>query len=372
MPNRKKWICLPQILALVILSGMLLTGPAHAEKIIWVAGNLKDADGLDWDQGFVDVLEANGYEVQRENDTMMGTAFTEEQLAVLESGDLVIVSRSTSSGNYINPIEWNSLMKPLILTSSYLSRLTRWKWLNTDALLGDGNSGCPPFHAEKPDHPIFSGVTLDADGNVAALDGAVGSGNTSLANWKEYGEAELIATVADTGTLAIVYWAPNVDFFPDGDQFAAAGRLLFQCGARESTLSPPDPTQGQGMYNLTPEGEKMFLNAVAFMLGKSTGVSKNPPAVPEGCSLAQNFPNPFNPSTTIGFSLSSPAHVRLRVYNMLGQEVATLLDRSCLSGTHQAVWNGLDDSGNAVPSGIYVYRLETGHVTLMNKMLLNR
>jgi hypothetical protein len=372
MPTRQKSICLMQILALIILSGMLLSGAAHAEKIIWVSGNLKDTDGLDWDQGFVDVLEANGYEVQRENDTMTGTSFTAEQLEVLENGDLVIVSRSTSSGNYNNPTDWNVLMKPLICTSCYLSRLSRWKWLNSDALIGDGNSGCPPFHAENPDHPIFSGVPLDGNGNIAALDSTVGSGNTSLANWLEYGEAELIATVADAGAVAIVYWAQNMDFFPDGDQFAAGPRLLFQCGARESTLSPPDPAQGQGMYNLTPEGEKMFLNAVAFMLGKDTGVRKNSSDIPTGFSLAQNFPNPFNPSTNIGFSLPATTKVKIGVYNMLGREIATLLNRPCQEGTYHVTWNGLDHSGNAVQSGIYVYKLETEHVTLTNKMLLIR
>ncbi len=361
-----------QILALAVLSVMLWSVAVHAEKIIWVSGNLKDADGIDWDQPFVDVLEANGYEVQRENDTMTGTAFTEEQLAVLEDCDLVIVSRSTSSGNYNNPTDWNSLMKPLICTSCYLSRLSRWKWSNSDALLGDGNSGCPAFHAENPDHPIFSGVTLDENGNVAALDGTIGSGNTSLANWKEYGEAELIATVADTGTIAIVYWAQDVDFFPDGDQFAAGPRLLFQCGSRESTLSPVDPAAGQGMYNLTPEGEKMFLNAVAFMLGKDTGVQKGSPAVPTAYSLAQNFPNPFNPSTRIEFSLPATARVNLCVVDMLGQEIATLLDQSCQAGTHRVAWNGLDRSGKAVRSGVYIYRLETEHITLTKKMLLIR
>ena len=303
---------------------------------------------------------------------MMGNPLTTEQIDILESGDLVIVSRSTASGSYNAPTDWNSLVKPLILTTAYMSRVSRWGWLNSDALIGDGNSGCPPFHAENPDHPIFSGVPLNENGDIAALDSTVGSGNTSLANWMEYGDGELIATVVDVGTVAIVYWAQDVNFNPDGDQFAGGPRLLFQCGARESTLVPPDPAHGQGMYNLTPEGEKMFLNAVAFMLGKDTGVQENPSVIPTGYSLAQNFPNPFNPSTTIGFSLPATTEVKLRVVNMLGQEIATLLNRPCQAGTHQVTWNGLDHSGNAVQSGVYLYKLETEHFTLMNKMLLMR
>ena len=99
----------------LLLAGFMLTNPANAAKIIWVSANIKDANNIDSDQGFVDVLTAAGYEVQRENDTMKNSTnpLTDEQRAVLESGDLIIFSRSASSGDY-NNVSWNTLTKPMI------------------------------------------------------------------------------------------------------------------------------------------------------------------------------------------------------------------------------------------------------------------
>jgi hypothetical protein len=75
-------------------------------------------------------------------------------------------------------------------------------------------------------------------------------------------------------------------------------------------------------------------------------------------ALYQNYPNPFNPSTTIAYALPVASTVSLRVYNVLGQEVATLLNGSLAAGRHESVWNGKDGAGLAAASGIYFYRLE--------------
>jgi hypothetical protein len=74
------------------------------------------------------------------------------------------------------------------------------------------------------------------------------------------------------------------------------------------------------------------------------------------------YPNPFNPSTTIGFDLSSPGRVRLAVYDVAGRQVRVLIDRSLPSGPGSAVWDGRDDGGRAVASGVYFCRLDAGRV----------
>ena len=85
----------------------------------------------------------------------------------------------------------------------------------------------------------------------------------------------------------------------------------------------------------------------------------------------QNFPNPFNPSTTIPFELRQPAHVSLEVFDILGQRVRALSDEIHSSGRHETVWNGTDDSGRAVASGIYIYRLVVDGVPLaVRRMIL--
>jgi hypothetical protein len=89
-----------------------------------------------------------------------------------------------------------------------------------------------------------------------------------------------------------------------------------------------------------------------------------------GFQLVQNYPNPFNPSTTIGFSLSNTETVKLSVFDVRGHHIKTLLDQSMASGDHSVVWDGRDQRGMAVPSGVYFYKLEAGTLTKSKKMIL--
>jgi hypothetical protein len=95
----------------------------------------------------------------------------------------------------------------------------------------------------------------------------------------------------------------------------------------------------------------------------------NAPEIPVDYSLSQNFPNPFNPSTTVNFSVPTAGLVTLKVYDMIGQEVATLFSGSAERGTYTLVWNGKDNSGNFVSSGSYIYRMTAGDFTQSKKML---
>jgi hypothetical protein len=89
-----------------------------------------------------------------------------------------------------------------------------------------------------------------------------------------------------------------------------------------------------------------------------------------GLTLYQNRPNPFNPSTRISYSIDRDARVRLAVYDVGGRLVRTLADEPMPAGTHVADWDGRDDEGRAVASGVYFYRLQAGKRTLTRKALL--
>jgi len=97
---------------------------------------------------------------------------------------------------------------------------------------------------------------------------------------------------------------------------------------------------------------------------------KGTPSLPSEFALYQNYPNPFNPETTIRFALSNQGHVKLVVYNMLGQPVKTLIDKNVAAGFHTAIWNGTDNAGRKLSSGIYYCRLQTDKQTATRKMLL--
>ena len=91
---------------------------------------------------------------------------------------------------------------------------------------------------------------------------------------------------------------------------------------------------------------------------------------PVEAQLRGNYPNPFNPSTTISYTVGTPGWVTLKVFNTLGQEVATLVDGYQEVGEQSAVWNGANESGQAVSSGLYFYRLTAGPVVQSGRMIL--
>jgi len=96
--------------------------------------------------------------------------------------------------------------------------------------------------------------------------------------------------------------------------------------------------------------------------------------IPKGFELLQNYPNPFNSSTTIRYHLSAVSGqlsaVSLKIFNLLGQEVRTLVDKRQSAGYYQVLWNGRDNSGKDVSSGIYFYRLKAGDFVQTRKMVL--
>jgi hypothetical protein len=94
--------------------------------------------------------------------------------------------------------------------------------------------------------------------------------------------------------------------------------------------------------------------------------------LPVATELRGNYPNPFNPSTTISYALAADSYVTLKVYNTLGQEVATLVDGFQTAGYLTATWNGRNDFGSTVSSGIYIYRLTAGDVVQSAKMMFTK
>jgi protocatechuate 3,4-dioxygenase beta subunit len=108
-----------------------------------------------------------------------------------------------------------------------------------------------------------------------------------------------------------------------------------------------------------------------FSLKGSSGIQPNP-TTPSRVSLYANYPNPFNPVTSIRFALPAAAAVRLTVFDLNGRELKTLWNGPASEGFHQVTWNATDASGNAVPSGMYLYRLETPKSVKSGKMIYLR
>ncbi|HFE64015.1 MAG TPA: T9SS type A sorting domain-containing protein, partial [Caldithrix sp.] len=103
-----------------------------------------------------------------------------------------------------------------------------------------------------------------------------------------------------------------------------------------------------------------------------TNIVQQKPAVPQTYAISQNYPNPFNPTTSIDYQIPKAGQITLDIYDMLGQRVRRLMDGWHESGYYSAEWDGRDDAGLPVASGIYIYRFRAGGYQAARKMILLR
>ncbi len=146
----------------------------------------------------------------------------------------------------------------------------------------------------------------------------------------------------------------------DGDMTLATLRFRWKAERIASTDIRFETVRLADAYGNTMDGEGSALHIGA------SGV------IPTAYALYQNYPNSFNPSTQIRFDLPEGTNVRLVIYNIMGQSVRTLVDGHMAAGAYNVAWNGLDDSGQPVGSGMYLYRVSAGSFVQIKKMLLTR
>ncbi len=125
-------------------------------------------------------------------------------------------------------------------------------------------------------------------------------------------------------------------------------------------------------FMANPEIQPM-LDAIGFMPDStSTGINDVQTNNASAYKLIGNYPNPFNPSTTIEFTIPSSQKTSVAIYDILGREIRTLYNKQLNGGSHSVVWDGKDNTGSIVNSGIYIYRIKTADKTLAGKMILQK
>ncbi|MFC1558307.1 T9SS type A sorting domain-containing protein, partial [candidate division KSB1 bacterium] len=123
----------------------------------------------------------------------------------------------------------------------------------------------------------------------------------------------------------------------------------------------------------SPEGSHPFITVenLEVSIGEVTGIEEVPDnPVPDEFRLCQNYPNPFNLETTIGFYLPYSNNIKVNIYNILGQEVKALGGRTFGSGYNTIRWNGKNNFGYTVPSGMYIYKIEGAGFSESKRMVL--
>jgi len=126
-----------------------------------------------------------------------------------------------------------------------------------------------------------------------------------------------------------------------------------------------------GTHSLSDSFDGFFSYATTEFLNSPTDVQQiNDGNLPTTFNLSQNYPNPFNPTTEINLSLPSRSHVNLTIYDILGRQVDVLIDKSLAAGSYAVSWDGKDQSGMPVASGVYLYKLTAGDYSSAKKMVL--
>jgi hypothetical protein len=202
-------------------------------------------------------------------------------------------------------------------------------------------------------------------------------------------EVQIVATGIETGGFrAVVEYDPAAFRLEEADAAGlAAGdnpALLIRRDGDGQVLLVGASTSGLASGTLanlrfaplTPEAVGLFrlvegqVRGELDLLQPVLGAAIEGRWIPQTFALRPNFPNPFNPSTTIGFGLPHSAEVRLELYDVLGQKVRTLVKALLPAGAHQAVWDGRDQVGRTVAGGMYFYRLEAGNFSQVRKLML--
>jgi hypothetical protein len=143
----------------------------------------------------------------------------------------------------------------------------------------------------------------------------------------------------------------------------------------------PDLVQGLWNYYFINNDKSLGVHNMKYavaLLQKSLGiytsggtsVKTTDTKIPTQYALNQNYPNPFNPSTTITFSVPQRENVKIVVFDILGKLVKTVVDKEVGAGNYSVVWEGKDDNGEKVASGMYLYRIQAGSFSAVKKMLM--
>ncbi|MCL4279534.1 MAG: T9SS type A sorting domain-containing protein, partial [Ignavibacteriaceae bacterium] len=188
--------------------------------------------------------------------------------------------------------------------------------------------------------------------------------------------------VADNSTVtvgAVIKNVPGVDppEVSQGDFWVLINWLATTPGAPGIGADTDPPIDNRSMYYLTSSGwvtiAGVDIMVTAYVSDQPVGVeNNNDKNIPLTFDLKQNYPNPFNPSTVIAYQIPQSEFVTLEIYNSIGEKVRTLVNGNQETGFYQVQWDGKNNSGNQLSSGVYLYRLSAGNYTNVMKMVLLR
>ena len=185
-------------------------------------------------------------------------------------------------------------------------------------------------------------------------------------------EQELPVVITNSGTAALLVNASTQSPYYIGEDGALLQNLIVPAGEIATLIVRFNPTV-EGSFNgtLTLLTDDNSSPIVAIGLtGVGSPVAGDDNVNPVITELKGNYPNPFNPSTTIAFSVKEQGPVRIDIYNLSGQKIRTLVNGNMTAGNHTVVWNGTDGNSRTVGSGVYFFKMSAGKYTSTKKMIM--
>lgn len=275
-------------------------------------------------------------------------------------------------------ITFNSFAFSSLADEDYV--IMRYRIKNTNATAVNG------FYAG-----LFGDWDLGDQGNLNKAD--YDAANRMGYIWRTDNNPSSYAGMSLLSATNVSYWAIDndnavsgnpwgiYDGFTDQEKFTSLSSGVGRTQAGGTSGRDVANVIGSGPYNIPANGEitiafaliagnnlaDLQANAVAARNKYATlvGVNSYNSELPASYSLSQNYPNPFNPSTNIKFSIAAPGSTSLRIYNTIGQNIATLVDGFMQAGNYSVDWNA-----SGMSSGLYYYRLESGGFGVTRKMLM--
>ena len=260
--------------------------------------------------------------------------------------------------------------------SSYLMGSTSDSLYFGDAVAPLGSIGNFLFKFENDGTPQWGTSSINTLGSALSVEpsGSVYFSGYTSTSTAYFGETDSLEANMFTGFIVKSNTSGSIEwiFATSSDMFSYCSDIHFTGGADGALY-----VAGNFYSNLTLDG--IYLQAGDGTLTNNTVyfgrmvqegyLSIGEANQPNQLHLMQNYPNPFNPSTTINYTLAEPSAVSLKIYDMLGREVISLTDQIQVAGEYELEWDGLNESGVQVSTGVYLAQLEAGATTKTIKMI---
>jgi hypothetical protein len=239
-------------------------------------------------------------------------------------------------------------------------------WLNWNGLDGNWHSVCGKRDDWDPSLIMWD-ICLDMSSGGIQFE-------TNTADGKVFIISPEPPIIGEWTHVVVTYGGSYGIMYMDGE-WAIEGEMTFGLGRDAEFHLGCGTTGGLDPFNGAIDEFRVYNRVLSdaeatALFHLTTSIERNTKAPISGFMLCQNYPNPFNPTTQIQFGITEPAPVSLKVYDILGQEVATLINANLRAGVYNVTWDAKNSAGTKVVNGTYFYRLATGNQVTSKKMLL--